>query len=617
MFVKIYYSTSVSGDQSQNYTKKDVQAHIAIMQKYGTVLTAHLGAETMKELDMGGKTHHEIFEEDQFLLQSCHLFIADITNASFGVGKMIGQASIFGKRILCLKFSPDGNPVDVSAMVDGDPKVSVKFYKDNDSYDSCIREFMLTNYQYLIKQDIKFKQLCIFLAGAPGSGKSTIAKKLSDKYKVSNISTGAVLREFVTQENNSFAQEVKAFMETGKLVPSDMMMKIVSIVLSRPECQMFGFVLDGYPPSMQDVRNLQKLKIKPMAIFCFECSDDTAISRQVSRAQRNTDKYDLAVERLKEYHQNIPNFLKNGNKMFKKSFVIKVDAEQDPDTMWNFVNNVVHNLLTKSPIQTESYFVVPPCKIEEAKSTRYHFHIDADNHETILDVVKKLHRQSPEFQGNIKIYPIHYLHLGPQTNTYATYDKMMNFHEIENASSEAFVTGRLGYPFDVEAMRVVLEIASTYDKKLMVEIEQYIGEWECKDGVITGQDFSVSEDDLKFTTLLDEFKCNTIQKDNLMELHHGFDIPKTNSDEVTPPIHLAVLVQKCKEQGFDNGGWFIFKNGSRWVYRSNEFSHDDHETCKKVLFEQSKKLELIIKEFGIHNVPIGSNIEIVHSIWSF
>lgn len=606
--LKIYYSSPVRG-QSGIPSKKDIREHIEIMKKYACVLTEHLGKQTEAEIDMGGKSDRDIYDKDQKLLTSCNLLISDL-GPSLGMGFMIARARELKKPVLCLQYSADGNPVKISAMINGCPEITVRFYKDNDSYDNHIREFLMLCFPYFnVNFNIHFKPFIIFLTGPPGSGKSTVAKRLAEKYQIPNISTGSILREFVKNNDTYFAATVKAIMSSGKLVPAEMMKEIVMKVLSTPECTMFGFVLDGYPPSIEDARNLQDLQINPSIIFRFECNDKLAIERQTSRNERDTDNSELAAVRLKEYNNII---MWSASHFFPESLLIRVNAEQDVETVWSYVSGIVENL-TKAN-QAHSYYLVPPVNITPNKSTRFHFHVDGQNEQVIREFAKNIHIKFPKYEGLVKIYPIDQLHLGPQVGQLETYGKMINFHEINSNTNEAFITGRLGYPCDMKFMERVLHTASISGKKLMVEVEQYIGEWTCKDGMITGEDFSWSPSDYD-SKYFSGYKVKTIENPP-MELHHGFDIKK-NPDETIPPIKLEELVEKSKQAGLNNGGWFIFKNDQNWAYRSNEFSSQTPEQCKKTLFGQAQILELIVGSFGFKDIPIGLSLEIVHNIWVF
>src|SRR5579872_1873565 len=88
-------------------------------------------------------------------------------------------------------------------------------------------------------------QACLILFGPPGSGKGTQAKLLRDKLGWAHISTGDMLRERVAA-GDDFAKAVAGSMESGGLVPDEMVNRMVEERSAQPDAQL-GFILDGYP----------------------------------------------------------------------------------------------------------------------------------------------------------------------------------------------------------------------------------------------------------------------------------------------------------------------------------------------------------------------------------
>ncbi len=97
----------------------------------------------------------------------------------------------------------------------------------------------------------------IVLLGAPGSGKGTQAKILTEEKGVPHISTGDMLRAAVAA-GTRFGQKAKAIMEAGELVPDDVMLGIIAERLAEPDAA-DGFVLDGFPRTRQQAEDLEEL----------------------------------------------------------------------------------------------------------------------------------------------------------------------------------------------------------------------------------------------------------------------------------------------------------------------------------------------------------------------
>lgn len=85
----------------------------------------------------------------------------------------------------------------------------------------------------------------IILFGPPGGGKGTQAVRLSAELELPHISTGDLLRENRAQ-GTALGQRAQAFMDSGKLVPDDLVLDMLFDRVARPDCNQ-GYLLDGFP----------------------------------------------------------------------------------------------------------------------------------------------------------------------------------------------------------------------------------------------------------------------------------------------------------------------------------------------------------------------------------
>jgi adenylate kinase len=85
----------------------------------------------------------------------------------------------------------------------------------------------------------------IVLVGPPGVGKGTQAKRITQHYRIPQVSTGDLLREHVKQ-TTSLGLEVRDIIAKGELVPDHLVCDIVAWRLREPDAQR-GFILDGFP----------------------------------------------------------------------------------------------------------------------------------------------------------------------------------------------------------------------------------------------------------------------------------------------------------------------------------------------------------------------------------
>ena len=95
----------------------------------------------------------------------------------------------------------------------------------------------------------------LILLGAPGAGKGTQAELLTDKLSIPAISTGNMLREAIAN-GTELGRQVKQYMDSGSLVPDELIMGIVVERVARPDCKN-GFILDGVPRTLAQAKALE------------------------------------------------------------------------------------------------------------------------------------------------------------------------------------------------------------------------------------------------------------------------------------------------------------------------------------------------------------------------
>ena len=96
----------------------------------------------------------------------------------------------------------------------------------------------------------------VVLLGAPGAGKGTQAKRISDFYAIPHISTGDIFRENI-KNGTELGQLAKSYMDKGQLVPDEVVVSIVEDRLKKEDCQK-GWLLDGFPRTLEQAESLAK-----------------------------------------------------------------------------------------------------------------------------------------------------------------------------------------------------------------------------------------------------------------------------------------------------------------------------------------------------------------------
>ena len=125
----------------------------------------------------------------------------------------------------------------------------------------------------------------LILLGAPGAGKGTQAKLLSEGLTIPHISTGDILREEIRNDTD-LGKKAKKFLESGELVPDEIVNQII-IKRIRQKDVLENFILDGFPRNNHQAELLDTILTEDsskidLAIY-LEASLDTIFERLTGR----------------------------------------------------------------------------------------------------------------------------------------------------------------------------------------------------------------------------------------------------------------------------------------------------------------------------------------------
>ena len=119
----------------------------------------------------------------------------------------------------------------------------------------------------------------LILLGAPGAGKGTQAEVICDALKIPAISTGNILREAV-KNGTKCGLEAKGFMESGQLVPDEVVIGILKDRIAEADCAN-GFILDGFPRTVPQAEALESMGVEIDKVIEIHV-DDEVIKQRLS-----------------------------------------------------------------------------------------------------------------------------------------------------------------------------------------------------------------------------------------------------------------------------------------------------------------------------------------------
>jgi len=125
----------------------------------------------------------------------------------------------------------------------------------------------------------------VILLGPPGAGKGTQAAGISAELGTPHISTGDMFRSAL-KKGTPLGLEAKKYMDSGELVPDELVVAMVKERISQPDCEN-GFLLDGFPRTIGQAEKLDETLIDAGLnidlVINLVCSNDTVLKRLTGR----------------------------------------------------------------------------------------------------------------------------------------------------------------------------------------------------------------------------------------------------------------------------------------------------------------------------------------------
>ena len=121
----------------------------------------------------------------------------------------------------------------------------------------------------------------LILLGGPGAGKGTQANYIKERYDIPQISTGDMLRAAV-KAGTDLGKKAKEYMDSGGLVPDDVIIGLVKERIQEPDCQK-GFLFDGFPRTIPQAEAMKDAGVPIDAVVEISVPDEEIIKRMSGR----------------------------------------------------------------------------------------------------------------------------------------------------------------------------------------------------------------------------------------------------------------------------------------------------------------------------------------------
>ena len=170
----------------------------------------------------------------------------------------------------------------------------------------------------------------LLLIGAPGSGKGTQAQRLAERFGITHISSGDLLRQHV-RDQTALGRTIKSYVEAGDLVPD----AVVMDMLRKPTVaatESGGYVLDGFPRTVEQAQasfpTARALGVEVQAAIHLDVAREELVRRLLARHRGSDDTEAVIEHRLQVYLDKTVPLL---DYYAGREWMFTVDGAQPPD----------------------------------------------------------------------------------------------------------------------------------------------------------------------------------------------------------------------------------------------------------------------------------------------
>jgi adenylate kinase len=187
----------------------------------------------------------------------------------------------------------------------------------------------------------------LLLIGAPGSGKGTQAVRLAERFGITHISSGDLLRQHV-RDKTPLGLTIKEYVDAGDLVPDGVVMDM----LYKPvvgATEQGGYVLDGFPRSVEQAEAAydvaHKLGANVQASIHLDVPAEELVRRLLARSRGSEDTRDVIEHRLQVYREKTVPLLEYYG---RREWLVTVDGAQSEDEVHEAIAAKVASLAPAS-----------------------------------------------------------------------------------------------------------------------------------------------------------------------------------------------------------------------------------------------------------------------------
>jgi adenylate kinase len=189
--------------------------------------------------------------------------------------------------------------------------------------------------------------LNIVIFGAPGSGKGTQSRMITEKYGLHHISTGDILRAEI-EAKTELGVIADEYIRQGQLVPDHLVIDMFADLWDKHQ-EAKGFIYDGFPRTLPQAKALDDMLRERgssvVAVLNLNLEDEEIVDRLLKRGEmsgRSDDNLETIQKRIavyKEQTEPLKDYYKKQGKMFK------IKGHHSVETVFEEITQVIDRLI--------------------------------------------------------------------------------------------------------------------------------------------------------------------------------------------------------------------------------------------------------------------------------
>jgi adenylate kinase len=174
----------------------------------------------------------------------------------------------------------------------------------------------------------------VIMLAPPGAGKGTQSELIAARYGVPHIASGDIFREESARQTE-LGERLRGYLESGDLVPDDLVLSLISDRVTAAAEQSGGYVLDGFPRNLAQAEAAAEIgrrtHTSAQAVVYLDAPRDVLIGRIIGRGENRADDSErVARHRLEVYTEQTQPLV---DYFTERGIIIKVDAAAPVETV--------------------------------------------------------------------------------------------------------------------------------------------------------------------------------------------------------------------------------------------------------------------------------------------